>query len=703
MPIPWLASWILIAPSIGAAEPCESEPPAMQLAHAQTHIAAGAWDEALRCVDLSVAPLWAGHHTALKGIAFLQTARAPDAVIALQAALDDPNLRAPLRDVVRLHLGRALHQIEDYTGAKKMLGDLLSGSLQKPGARPKPAGVDPAEVRWALAEVSWSAGDKPSAVQMLRELWTHNPTSTLSVSAREKLESWEAALDVSTQADQALFAKRIRTLERQYLPAEALALREQLPPDHSLLAPRALAGAVFKAKDYSRAVQLLNALSSRTPDEGVLLALAYVRSGDPEASIETYRALSRGSGSVAELAAYKIGYMAFDQQDWAGATRAFGRYQDRYPGGKHSEAALWFTGMAHLRTNSLSDAHKTFKRLEVSYPGSSLRPGAVYWQAMTTSSHSQQTLLNKVIRLWPETSYAWFSQQALGIPYPQKAQAQPEAEVTLNAPSWTLGNQLAEAGLHAWARPHLESLIKASKTLSKSQRIGLANALISAGSYRSAKRLVRAWCGKPAEATKLQLIQACWPQPNASVLYQMTEAAGLPRYLPFAIMTAESALDPSVTSPAGARGLMQLMPTLAEELHRDMWPDQPFSADDMYAPAYNSTLGTTELIRLAEQFSELPLNETLPMVIAGYNGGSEAVSRWVDAYSDQATSSLTDWSQRPIPDVWAEFIGYSETRKYVRRVLGYLQTYMLAYGSQPAQEGASSSSGTKAMGSPGEE
>lgn len=183
----------------------------------------------------------------------------------------------------------------------------------------------------------------------------------------------------------------------------------------------------------------------------------------------------------------------------------------------------------------------------------------------------------------------------------------------------------------------------------------------------------------------------------------MTEAAGLPRYLPFAIMTAESALDPSVTSPAGARGLMQLMPTLAEELHRDMWPAQPFNADDMYAPAYNSTLGTTELIRLAEQFSELPLNETLPMVIAGYNGGSEAVSRWVDTYSEQATSSLTDWSQRPIPDVWAEFIGYSETRKYVRRVLGYLQTYMLAYGSQPAQEGASSSSGTKAMGSPGEE
>jgi soluble lytic murein transglycosylase-like protein len=95
--------------------------------------------------------------------------------------------------------------------------------------------------------------------------------------------------------------------------------------------------------------------------------------------------------------------------------------------------------------------------------------------------------------------------------------------------------------------------------------------------------------------------------------------------------------------------------------------------------------------------------DPLPMVIAGYNGGAEAVERWVKHYQAQPGSALTDWNARPKPDVWAEFIGYSETRKYVRRVLGHLQTYRLAYGDQPDQAPGSSSIGTKAKGSPGDE
>ena len=90
-------------------------------------------------------------------------------------------------------------------------------------------------------------------------------------------------------------------------------------------------------------------------------------------------------------------------------------------------------------------------------------------------------------------------------------------------------------------------------------------------------------------------------------------------------MTAESALDPAVTSPAGARGLMQLMPELAETLHPDVFPDLSFHPDRLYAPAYNATLGTTELTRLAEQFGDAGMDNPLPLVIAGYNGGPDAV------------------------------------------------------------------------------
>ena len=150
---------------------------------------------------------------------------------------------------------------------------------------------------------------------------------------------------------------------------------------------------------------------------------------------------------------------------------------------------------------------------------------------------------------------------------------------------------------------------------------------------------------------------------------------------------------------------MQLMPFLAEELHGSLWPDRPFDPDEMYSATYNATLGTTELIRLAEQFSDLGV-EPLPMVIAGYNGGSDAVGRWIESYQSHSNSSLTNWNQRPIADAWAEFIGYSETRKYVRRVLGFMQTYRLAYGDPPHQAESTSKSnapGIKANGSAGDE
>lgn len=131
-------------------------------------------------------------------------------------------------------------------------------------------------------------------------------------------------------------------------------------------------------------------------------------------------------------------------------------------------------------------------------------------------------------------------------------------------------------------------------------------------------------------------------------------------------MNAESGLDPSVTSPAGARGLMQLMPQLAADLAVDL-PN--FHVDQLYHAGVNARLGTRELGQLQRQFQNASIQPTLPLVIAGYNGGSAAVERWLGSYS-----------QRPAVDEFCEEISFTETRRYVRRVLGYLMQYRRAYG-----------------------
>ena len=58
-----------------------------------------------------------------------------------------------------------------------------------------------------------------------------------------------------------------------------------------------------------------------------------------------------------------------------------------------------------------------------------------------------------------------------------------------------------------------------------------------------------------------------------------------------------------------------------------------------------------------------------PLAIAGYNGGEEAVLRWMSLYDDAVTAER-----------FGEDVGYTETRRYVRKVLGYLMAYRYVMG-----------------------
>ena len=100
-------------------------------------------------------------------------------------------------------------------------------------------------------------------------------------------------------------------------------------------------------------------------------------------------------------------------------------------------------------------------------------------------------------------------------------------------------------------------------------------------------------------------------------------------HLPYAIMTAESALKPWVTSPAGARGLMQLMPATAAR----------FGVSDVFDVEQNVDGGARYLRWLLERYGETEL------ALAGYNAGEGAVDRYGG-----------------IPP-------YKETRQYVDKVL----------------------------------
>jgi len=230
-----------------------------------------------------------------------------------------------------------------------------------------------------------------------------------------------------------------------------------------------------------------------------------------------------------------------------------------------------------------------------------------------------------------------------------------------------VADQLLEVGLADLASAALQPVAAAAAGAPQATRVAVARRLLEVGDVTAARKLARTRCSPvPSDP---QLREICLPRPHADVVAEALEGSGLDPFLPYAIMTAESALQPGVTSLAGARGLMQLMPEVGQRLHEQRFPDRRYDADHLYRGAYNAALGTSELRRLYERYQAQGIEQALPLAAAGYNGGQDAVDRWLAAVDGELEM-----------DAFAENIGYTETRRYVKKVLGYLMKYRQGYG-----------------------
>ncbi len=126
----------------------------------------------------------------------------------------------------------------------------------------------------------------------------------------------------------------------------------------------------------------------------------------------------------------------------------------------------------------------------------------------------------------------------------------------------------------------------------------------------------------------------------------------------FAIARRESSFMADAASGAGARGLMQLLPSTARYMAK-----KKVSYSSLFDPEQNVQYGTQYLRYLLDKVSDNPVLAT-----ASYNAGWRKVKRW-----------LPESGSVPM-DIWVETIPYRETRNYVKAVLAYQQIYAYQLG-----------------------
>ena len=121
----------------------------------------------------------------------------------------------------------------------------------------------------------------------------------------------------------------------------------------------------------------------------------------------------------------------------------------------------------------------------------------------------------------------------------------------------------------------------------------------------------------------------------------------------YGLIRAESMFRPNAVSRVGALGLMQLMPSTGMDVASRLGLTllQPKL---LLEPATNLTLGSTYMRDMLQRFGG-----SEPLATAAYNAGTARVASW-----------LPDTGELPA-DVWVDTIPFTETRNYVRRVMGH--------------------------------
>lgn len=130
--------------------------------------------------------------------------------------------------------------------------------------------------------------------------------------------------------------------------------------------------------------------------------------------------------------------------------------------------------------------------------------------------------------------------------------------------------------------------------------------------------------------------------------------------LVYALTRIESNFDSAAVSPAGAQGLMQLMPNAAQVAGGGT--ATPRLAD----PAVNLQAGQQYLLHLAALDG---IGTDLIRLLAAYNAGPGNVARWLDVMR-----------QEHDPLVFIEALPGEHTRAYVRRALAYSWLYAAQFG-----------------------
>lgn len=223
--------------------------------------------------------------------------------------------------------------------------------------------------------------------------------------------------------------------------------------------------------------------------------------------------------------------------------------------------------------------------------------------------------------------------------------------------------RLIAMGFYSWAKWELYEIEK--RTRNKAYLRMLMQAYEGIHSYNRSSYIAQIHFSKQRHKEGLDTARRLWeyayPKAFESAVTHYSTQFGISKEFIWGLMRAESRYKADISSPVGARGLMQLMPHTATQVSR-LLGDESFNVKTLTDPDQNIRLGSRYLHRLAKKF-----DNHLPLMAAGYNAGPHRVEGWLANFGNLEM------------DEFIEHIPFVETRNYVKKVIRNYSVYKALY------------------------
>ena len=386
------------------------------------------------------------------------------------------------------------------------------------------------------------------------------------------------------------------------------------------------------------------------------------------------------------------------------AAKLWERTASEYPSSEQTPRALFLAGITRYRLADYVAAHALFQQLLAQSGELEQRAAAFFWmgksQEVLGDRQAARVAWEQAASLDPTGYYSERARDLLSGVQPftaprdydlsfdleaERAEAEDwmrtifdlPAETDLSdlgslgqEPRFQRGNELWRLGLYNDARAEFEDL-RMSVEDDPADTYRLANHLIDLGLYRSgilaARRVLTLAGMDDAETMSAPIFfnHVRFGPYFRELIIPVSQEYNFHPLLLFSVVRQESLFEGFVRSAAGARGLMQIIPSTGQERADNAgWPPD-YTAEDLYRPMVSIQLGVDYLNWQRGLFPG-----DLYSQLAGYNGGPDNAITWKGLVP-------------PDPDLFLEAIRFEETRNYIKRIYEIFNIYKRLYDRTP--------------------